>query len=191
MHRCARLAATTCFVAKCQDALVDPVLGTTRQPTGSIKPAPQPTHPAVSHLPAQRIRNGFRRPSGYGKALPGDRLGQLRDARRSVVQQMHRYYIPKFDPPQLHRVVHHRTVACRSDSARSRTPLVARRRAHRQRQLCGYGCDKQRDILPAITVANFTLQPPLNRNIVTFANVVLIACSVARTNFPIRKVLRF
>lgn len=135
MHRCARLAATTCFVAKCQDAFVDPVLGTTRQPTGSIKPAPQPTHPAVSHLPAQRIRNGFRRPSGYGKALPGDRLGQLRDARRSVVQQMHRYYIPKFDPPQLHRVVHHRTVACRSESARSRNPLVARRRAHRHRQL--------------------------------------------------------
>jgi hypothetical protein len=108
-----------------------------------------------------------------------------------VAQQMHRYYIPKFDPPQLHRVVHHRTVACRSDSARSRTPLVAQRRAHRHRQLCGYGCDRRRDISPAITVANFTLQSTLNRNIVTFANVVLIACSVARTNFPIRKVLRF
>jgi len=126
MHRCARLAATTCLLAKCQDAFVDPVLGTTRQPTGSIKPASQPTHPAVSHLPAQRIRNGFRRPSGYGKALPGDRLGQLRDARRSVAQQMHRYDIPKFDPPQLHRVVHHLTVACGSDSARSRTHLSLR-----------------------------------------------------------------
>jgi hypothetical protein len=155
MHRCARLAATTCLVAKCQEAFVDPVPGTTRQPTGSIKPASQPTHPAVSHLPAQRIRNGFRRPSCYGKALPGDRLGPLRDARRSVAQQMHRYYIPKFAPPQQHRVVHHRTVACRSDSACSRTPLDAQRRAHRHRQLCGYGCDRRRDISPAITSGEF------------------------------------
>ena len=147
--------------------------------------------PAISHLPAQGIRNGFRRPSGYGKALPGDRLGQLRDARRSVFQQMHRHYIPKFDPPQLHRVVHHRTVACRSDSAHSRTRLDAQRRAHRHRQLCGYGCDRRRDISPAITVANFTVKSTRKRNIVTFANVVLIACSVARTDFPIRKVVRF
>jgi hypothetical protein len=50
-------------------------------------PSPSAAHP-----------KWIRRPSGYGKALPGDRLGQLRDARRSVVQQMHRYYIPKFDP---------------------------------------------------------------------------------------------
>jgi hypothetical protein len=40
-------------------------------------------------------------------------------------------------------------------------------------------------------VANFTVQSTLNGNIVTFANVVLIACSVARTVFPIRKVVRF
>jgi hypothetical protein len=42
-----------------------------------------------------------------------------------------------------------------------------------------------------LPVANFTVQSTLKRNIVTFANVVLIACSVARTHFPIRKVVRF
>ena len=40
-------------------------------------------------------------------------------------------------------------------------------------------------------VANFTMRSRFKRNIVTLANVVLITCSVARLDFPIRKVVRF
>ena len=138
MRRSARLAATTDLVAKCHHAFVDPVLGATRHPTGSVEPASQPTHPAVSHLPAQRIRDGFRRPSRYGKAVPSDRVGQLRDARRSVAQQMHRQDIPKLDPSQLHRVVHRRTVARWSDIE----PAVAERRPHRNNGLGDDMCDR-------------------------------------------------
>jgi hypothetical protein len=169
MRRSARLAATTGLVAKCHHAFVDPVLGATRHPTGSVEAASQPTHPAVSHLPAQRIRDGFRRPSGNGKAVPSDRIGQLRDARRSVAQQMHRQDIPKLDPSQLHRLVHRRTVARWSDiepavaerrphrnngrgdnvtrsssDHQHRTPLVAQRRAHRHHRLRSYECGQTR-----------------------------------------------
>src|SRR6202020_210950 len=93
MRRSARLVATTDLVAKCHHAFVDPVLGATWHPTGSVPPPSQPTHPAVSHLPAQRIRDGFRRPTGYGKAVPSDRVGQVRDGRRYEAQAMHRQYV--------------------------------------------------------------------------------------------------
>jgi hypothetical protein len=90
----------------------------------------------------------------------------------------------------LHRVVHHLTVASRSDSARSRTPFSLRG-GHIGTRNSAVTDDNGAISRRRSPVANFTMQSTLKRNIVTFANVVHIACSVARTNFPIRKVLRF
>jgi hypothetical protein len=187
MHRCARLAATTCLLAKRQDAFVDPVLRTTRQPTGSIKPASQPTHPAVSHLSEMYFdaRPATAKPCQANASASSEMLAG--PWFNKCIVTTYRSSIPR------------RCVASSitgPSHAGLTAPAVAPHLSLRGGHIgtgnsAGYGCDRRRDISTAITVANFTLQSMLNRNIVTFANVVLIACSVARTNFPIRKVVRF
>jgi len=122
MHRYARLAATTCLVAKCPRRVcgsgaryheaANPV-HKARAPAdapGRI-PSPSAAHPKWISTAVRLRQSRARRPP-----RPAPRCSPVRGSTNASLLHT------EVRSPQPHRVVHHRTVARRSDSARSRTP---------------------------------------------------------------------
>jgi hypothetical protein len=161
-----------------------PVLGTTRQPTGSIKPAFQPTYPPypISQRRASEMdfdaRPATAKPcqataSASSEMLAGPWFNKC-------IVTTYRSSIPRSCIVSSITGPSHAGL-----TAPAVAPHLSRRGGH-----IGTGNSAVTDVTDGaisrrrLPVANFTVQSPLKRNIVTFANVVLIACTVARTDFP-------
>ena len=105
---------------------MDSILGRPRHLERTVDSATSATNPAVSHLPAQRVRDGLRRIPRDDEALVGQSFDQGRDAAPSMLGEVHGERVAQFDAAQDSGVVHVATMTRGSD-----TVVFAQRRATR------------------------------------------------------------
>jgi hypothetical protein len=108
-----------------QHALVDAVIGRSRDVPGSLPTARKPVHPPAPDFPSQCVGDGFGGPAPNAETVVAEGIDQLGDSRRPLLCQVQGEHITEFDSSET-EAIHRRTVTRLSDI----DGIVAARRAN-------------------------------------------------------------
>src|SRR5271156_3077332 len=108
-----------------QHALVDAVIGRSRDVPGSVPTARKPVHPTSPDFPSQCVGDGFGGPAPNAETVVAEGIDQLGDRRRPLLCQTQGEHITEFDSSEAESI-HRRTVTRPSDIE----AIVATRRAN-------------------------------------------------------------
>jgi hypothetical protein len=85
------------FGPECLDPSRDSVFGGSWHLARAVPPTPVPDHPAKPDLPTQRIGNTLRWPPGRYEALHCQRIDELGDGGRPMIEQVRGEQVAKLD----------------------------------------------------------------------------------------------
>jgi len=97
-----------------QHALVDAVIGRSRDVPGSVPTARKPVHPTSPDFPSQCVGDGFGGPAPNAETVVAKGIDQLGDSRRPLLCQVQGEHVAEFDSSEAESI-HRRTVTRPSD----------------------------------------------------------------------------